>query len=53
MQCIGAKQNRTTSYHPQCNGLIENFHQRLKDALRVQQNPTDWAITLPLVLLHI
>ena len=53
MQCIGAKRNRTTSYHPQCNGLIENFHRRLKDALRVQQNPTDWAITLPLVLLHI
>ena len=39
--------------HPQCNNLIENFHRRLKDALRVQQNPTDWAITLPLVLLHI
>ena len=25
----------------------------MKDALRVQQNPTDWVITLPLVLLHI
>ena len=25
----------------------------MKDALRVQQNPTDWAISLPLVLLHI
>ena len=31
----------------------QNFHRRLKDALRVQQNPTDWAISLPLVLLHI
>ena len=43
----------TTSYHLQCHGLIENFYRRLKDALRVQQNPTDWAILLSLVLLHI
>ena len=41
IQRLGAKRNRTTSYHPQCNGLIENFHRRLKYALRVQQNPTD------------
>ena len=56
MQHLGAKRNRTTSYHSQCNGLIKNFYQRLKDALRVQQNTTDWAaslpLALPLVLLH-
>ena len=53
IQRLGAKRHRTTSYHPQCNGLIENSHRRLKDSLRVQQNLTDWAISLPLVLLHI
>ena len=53
IQRLGAKRNRTTSYHPQCNNLVKNFHWRLKDALRVQRNPTDWAISLSLVLLHI
>ena len=53
IQRLGAKRKRTTRYYPQCHGLIENFYRRLKDSLRVQQNPTDWAISLPLVLLHI
>ena len=53
MQRLSAKQNRTTRYHPQCNGLIENFHRQLKDGLRVQRNSTNRAISLPLVLLHI
>ena len=29
LNCV---RKRTTSYHAQCNGLIENFHPRLKDA---------------------
>ena len=29
IQRLGAKRNRTTSYHPQRNGLVENFRTRL------------------------
>ena len=39
---LGCLRKRTTSFHPQCNGLIENFHRRLKDALRLQQYPNRW-----------
>ena len=50
---LGCLRKRTTSFHPQCNGLIENFHRRLKDALRLQQYPNCWYYNLPLVLLTI
>ena len=44
---------RTTSYHPQANGLIERFHLQLKAALRAQSTPDSWTESLPLVLLGI
>ena len=50
---LGTKQITTTSYHPQSNGIVEIVHQRLKDALRMQQNPNNWSNNLPLVLLSI
>ena len=50
---IGCQRNRTVSYHPQCNGLIENSHRRLKAALRMQVNPQHWYYNMPLVFLSI
>lgn len=30
---LGAQHIKTTSYHPQANGMMERFHRRLKEAL--------------------
>lgn len=48
---LGIRKIRTTSYHPQANGIIERFHRTLKSSLKCQQNPQDWHTNLPLVLL--
>ncbi|MES9976195.1 MAG: reverse transcriptase domain-containing protein [Candidatus Thiodiazotropha sp.] len=49
---LGSRRIRTTSYHPQANGMVERFHRQLKEALRAH-NRTDWTEVLPLVLLGI
>ena len=43
--------NRTTSYHPQSNGMIERFHRQLKAAIMAHESTNPWTITLPAVLL--
>ena len=53
LKFLGCQRNRTTSYHPQSNGLVENAHSRLKAALRMQISPHRWYYNLPLVLLSI
>ena len=53
MQFLGIKHITTTSYHPQSNGIVENVHRRLKDALRMQEFPAKWSQNLPLVMLTI
>ncbi len=50
---LGSKRSRTTSYHPQSNGMVERFHRQLKAALKAQPQPTAWMDTLPLILLGI
>jgi hypothetical protein len=42
---------QTTAYHPQSNGLVERFHQRLKDALQARLAGPMWTEHLPWVLL--
>ena len=44
-------QNRTTSYHPQSNGMVERFHRQLEAAIMAHESPNPWTITLPAVLL--
>ena len=46
---LDLKHITTTSYHPQSIGIVEIVHRRLKDALRMQQNPSNWSKNLPLV----
>jgi len=53
MQLLGIKRARTTSYHPQSNGMVERFHRQLKGALKAQPQPDAWMDSLPLVLLGI
>ena len=51
---LGIKRYRTTSYHPQANGLVERFHRQLKSALYAHAiDNEEWSVSLPLVLLGI
>ncbi|VDO59877.1 unnamed protein product [Schistosoma margrebowiei] len=43
---------RTTTCHPQANGLVERFHRQLKVSLSAT-NVSQWTDALPLVLLGI
>ena len=46
---IGFHHLRTTSYHPQANGIIERHHRSLKSAISARQE--NWFYALPIVLL--
>ena len=52
-QLLGMKHIKTTSYHPQANGLVERFHRNLKSALRARLTGPNWIDELPWVLLGI
>lgn len=49
-QLLGIKRIRTSPYHPQGNGLIEEFHRPLKAALKAY-NTEQWSSALPTLLL--
>ena len=52
MSLLGVKALRTTSYHPQCNGMVERIHRVLKERLMSRSAcAADWMLNLPLVLL--
>jgi transposase InsO family protein len=36
MSRLGVRHNTTTAFHPQSNGMVERFHRRLKEALKVR-----------------
>ena len=48
---FGITRNRTTSYYPQSNGMVERFHQQLK--IMAHESPNPWTTTLLAVLLGI
>lgn len=50
---LGIKRIRTTSYHPQGNGLVERFHRQFKASLRSACDSPTWSSFVPLVLLGI
>ena len=48
---LGILRIKTTSFHPQSNGMIERFHRCLKSSLRARSAGSAWVAYLPLVLL--
>ena len=48
---FGIVRNRTTSYHPQSNGMVERFHRQLKAAIMAHESPNPWTTTPPAVIL--
>lgn len=53
LQLLGCNRVRTTSYHPQANGMVERFHRQLKSALKAMPDSIHWAEHIPLILLGI
>lgn len=54
IEILGIKHNRTTSYHPQSNGMIERVHRSLKDSLRcLISDDHAWLPALPVALLRL
>lgn len=49
---LGSHRIRTTSFHPQSNGLVERFHRTLKAAIKANKS-IKWTELLPSVLLGI
>ncbi|XP_055924664.1 protein NYNRIN-like [Argiope bruennichi] len=49
-QLLGIKRIRSSPYHPQANGLIEEFHRPLKAALKAY-NTDQWSAALPTLFL--
>lgn len=50
---LGNHKIRTTTYHPQSNGIVERFHRHLKAALKASVSAKNWTSNLPWVLLGI
>ena len=54
MEELGIDKHRTTSYHPQSNGIVERFHRTLKNSIRAHADNTfSWLSKLPHILLSI
>ena len=50
---LGIKSLRTTSYHPQANGMVERLHRTVKERIMARSSTADWMTHLPFVLLGI
>ena len=50
---LGSHKIRTTTYHPQSNGMVDRFHRHLKSSLKASSNSKNWNVDLPWILLGI
>ena len=46
---LGINTKNTTSFYPQCNGIIERFHRQLKSSLKAKLSDNNWIDNLPLI----
>ena len=53
MALLGIRRHRTSSYHPQSNGMVERFHRQLKSSIMASAHHASWFVALPVVLLGI
>ena len=53
LEHLGVRQLRSSAYHPESQGVLEQYHQTLKTMLRAycQDYPEDWDKGIPFVLL--
>lgn len=47
MRLLGIDKIRSTSYHPQANGMVERWHRSFKVAITARLDSTSWAEELP------
>jgi transposase InsO family protein len=50
---LGIRHTMATAYHPQCNGMVERLHRRLKEALKARLAAADLPDHLPWVMLGV
>lgn len=50
VKLIGSRRIRTTTYHPQANGMVERWHRSMKSAIKCHETQ-NWAEVLPIILL--
>ena len=55
LKTLSIKRNRTTTYHPQANGMIERWHSTMKQVIRclVNGHPKKWEEVLPTAMFAI
>ena len=53
MTLLGSRRIKTTAYHPEANGLVEQFHSSLKSVLKARVNQSSCQEHLLLVLLEL
>ena len=50
-ELLGVGHTPTTAYHPECNGMVERLHRRIKDSFRAIDAGHSWVQALPWVML--
>jgi len=50
---LGIKLHKTTTFHPQSNGMVERFHRQLKSSLKAKLEGPNWMDHLPWIRLGI
>lgn len=49
---LGIKKTFTTTYHPQSNGMIERFHQKLRASVEIDNKCDNWLLKLPWAIMQ-
>lgn len=50
---VGSQPQRTTSYNPKANGMVERFHRQMKASLKARLKDSNWFDQIPIIMLGI